>query len=245
MPRPAILVRYLPALLLGVGIMLVWSTRSQNAMPLAGSLQSVLPSFADYRVTKQTISAEEQKIAGMSDYVARAYWQDSALTFTTYVGYYDRQTQGKSIHSPRNCLPGAGWEVLSSGTTVLNAGGRSHVVNKYMLKNGPYQAVVLYWYQGRGRVVANEYAVKWNLLRDAAVRGHTEEALVRIVAYVPFDSTAKSSSAAITARAIANAEKLAGEVGTRLLPDVERVLPAGRGEAIAAGERAISETSSR
>ena len=54
-------------------------------------------------------------------------------------------------------------------------------MNQYVLKNGPATAVVFYWYQGRGRIVANEYAVKWNLLRDAAVAGHTEEALVRVV----------------------------------------------------------------
>jgi EpsI family protein len=55
------------------------------------------------------------------------------------------------------------------------------VVNRYVLKNGAARAVVYYWYQGRGRVVASEYAVKWNLLRDAALAGHTEEALVRVV----------------------------------------------------------------
>jgi hypothetical protein len=40
---------------------------------------------------------------------------------------------------------------------------------------------VLYWYQGRGRTEAGEYAVKWNLLRDAALRRRTEEALVRVI----------------------------------------------------------------
>ena len=36
----------------------------------------------------------------------------------TFVSYYERQTQGKTIHSPRNCLPGAGWEVLTPGTRI-------------------------------------------------------------------------------------------------------------------------------
>ena len=48
----------------------------------------------------------------MSDYVARVYARDSVMLFSTLVSYYERQSQGKTIHSPRNCLPGAGWEIL-------------------------------------------------------------------------------------------------------------------------------------
>lgn len=229
-----ILQRYLPAVLLMVGFALVWSTRSQSAVPLAGSIESVLPSYGNLRMTPQKVSDQERKIAGMSEYVARAFYQDSTIKFTAYVGYYDRQTQGKSMHSPRNCLPGAGWEILSSDVATISANGRSHVVNKYMLKNGPYQAVVLYWYQGRGRVVASEYAVKWNLLRDAAFQGHTEEALVRVVAYVPLDRVpGKPVDEKKVARDIAETERLAMDVSTRLLPDVERILPKGDGGAVA------------
>jgi len=54
-------------------------------------------------------------------------------------------------------------------------------VNRYLIANGSNRALVLYWYQGRGRVTASEYAVKWNLLRDQAVRGRSDEALVRII----------------------------------------------------------------
>ena len=216
-----ILRRYLPAILLLVGFALVWSTRSQMAVPLAGSLQTVLPTYGSFRVTSQTVSDEERKVAGMSDYVARVYWRDTLPAFTAYVGYYDRQTQGKSIHSPRNCLPGAGWEVLTADTSAISAAGRSYVVNRYMLKNGPQQAVVYYWYQGRGRVVASEYTVKWNLLHDAALLGHTEEALVRVVTFV---SPLAKTPAQVTA-AVNDATNLGRAVSVQLLTDVARVLP--------------------
>jgi EpsI family protein len=157
--------------------------------------------------------------------VARSYWKDSTVAFTTYVGYYDRQTQGKSMHSPRNCLPGAGWEILRAETGTVAAQGSSHVVNRYLLKNGAVQAIVFYWYQGRGRIVANEYAVKWNLLRDAALEGHTEEALVRVVVFMPRVSQVDQPA---LDRAFADAEKLGMEVGSRLLVDVARVLPSDR-----------------
>lgn len=214
--------KYLPAGLLLAGFALVFSTRSQVAVPLAGSLTTVLPEWSGLTVKEQTITDEERKVAGMSDYVARSYWKDSTVAFTTYVGYYDRQAQGKSMHSPRNCLPGAGWEILSTGSGTIAAGGKQHVVNKYLLKNNNLQAVVFYWYQGRGRVVASEYAVKWNLLQDAAFKGHTEEALVRVM--VPVIGAGKLTPADLQ-RALADAEKLGAEVGARVLSDVGRVLP--------------------
>jgi hypothetical protein len=85
------------------------------------------------------------------------------------------------------------------------------------LKNGATQALVLYWYQGRGRIVASEYAVKWNLLRDAALKGHTEEALVRIVDYIPRAGQLNPAGARAGVR---RREKLGKEVGTKLLTDV-------------------------
>jgi EpsI family protein len=217
--------KYLPFALLSVGYLFVFSTRSQLAVPLAGSLQTVLSDMAGYRITNQKVGDEERKIAGMSDYVARVYWVDSLAAFTTYVGYYDRQTQGKTMHSPRNCLPGAGWEILRADSSSITAGGKTHLVNKYLLKNGSEQALVFYWYQGRGRVVASEYAVKWNLLRDAALEGHTEEALVRIV--VPVHGAAGMNSAKLDSAYVA-AERLGKSVGSRLVIDVARVLPASK-----------------
>jgi EpsI family protein len=206
---------YLPAIILAVGCVLLFQgTRGQEAVPLAGSLDRILANVDGYRIEEQHVSDEERKVAGMSDYVARIYWRDTTIAFTTYVGYYDRQTQGKTIHSPKNCLPGAGWEILESRTATVPTTTGAHVVNRYLLKNGVSHAVVYYWYQGRGRVVANEYAVKLNLLRDAALKGHTEEALVRIV--LPVESSVASQQ---------RADSLGASIASRLMSEVQRALP--------------------
>ena len=97
-------------------------------------------------------------------------------------------------------------------------------MNRYVLKNGAATAVVYYWYQGRGRVVANEYAVKWNLLRDAAVAGHTEEALVRVVVPVAYDR-ADVSPAQRREAALARANDLGGTIAARSAADVSKALP--------------------
>lgn len=215
--------KYLPALILLCGCLFVWNARSQSAIQLVAPLTTVMASLPGYRVTDQQLSAEEQRIAGMSDYVARVYWRDSLPMFSTFVSYYERQTQGKTIHSPRNCLPGAGWQVMSAGREDVIIDGKVQTLNRYLIKNGAASAVVFYWYQGRGRIVANEYRVKWNLLRDAAIAGHSEEALVRVV--VPIHPSRASAESATERQRVAEASSLGLAISAQLTREVGRVLP--------------------
>jgi EpsI family protein len=158
------------------------------------------------------LSAEERRVAGVSAYLFRAFTREgSQPDFTVYVGYYDQQLQGKTIHSPKNCLPGSGWEVVSSSEERLPIPTGAVDVNRYVLVNEHRRAVVYYWYQGRGRVEGNEYRVKLQLLRDSAFRGRSDDALVRVV--VPVVST--DSSAAVLGR----------KVSAELVPELFKVLP--------------------
>jgi EpsI family protein len=214
--------RYLPAAVLLMGTAFIWNARSQDAVPIAAPLTSVLANMPGYRIQEQHLTDEERRVAGMTDYVARVYWRDTVAAFTTFVSYYERQTQGKTIHSPRNCLPGAGWEILTAGEQQVTVDGVPHTLNRYVLKKGAATSVVFYWYQGRGRIVANEYTVKLNLLKDAALAGHTEEALVRVV--VPIVPPASPSDTA-QARALADATTLGADIAGRLTREVSRVMP--------------------
>ena len=228
---------FVPAALLIAGCAFVLHTRGQEAIPLAHPLAGILADVPGYRFKDQTVSPEERRIAGMTDYVARTYRRDSTIAFTTLVSYYDRQTQGKTIHSPKNCLPGAGWEILRGGTATVVVNGVAHEVNRYVLKNGPAVAVAYYWYQGRGRIVANEYQVKWNLLRDAALSGHTEEALVRIVVPV----TAKRGGVDLGEDRTYAAAYATGEtIARRLIVEVDRVLPSAARTATVRGETHVA-----
>jgi EpsI family protein len=215
---------YVPAAVFLAGCAFLWRPHAQRAVPLAAPLTTVLEGLSGYTAHDQTVSDDERRVAGMTDYVARVYTQagDSVMAFSTLVSYYDHQAQGKTIHSPRNCLPGAGWQILRAGTRTLDVDGAQRVVNQYILKNGAATAVAYYWYQGRGRVVANEYRVKLNLLRDAAFLGHTEEALVRVVVPVAGETTA---TAAIPEKALADASVVGDQIATRMIRDVARVLP--------------------
>ena len=216
---------YVPAAILLIGCGLVFNVRSQVSAPLAGPIKSVMAEAAGYEVINQTIDPKEQRVAGMTEYVARAYQRDGKVSFFTLVSYYDKQSKGKTIHSPRNCLPGAGWEIMQGAVVMLNVDGKPRPVNRYVLKNRNAMAVAYYWYQGRGRVTANEYAVKWNLLRDAALHGRTEEALVRVV--VPVAATAQLPS---TQSGMLSEDGVAQSVATRLMTEVDGILPRAGGD---------------
>jgi EpsI family protein len=210
---------YLPPAILIAGCLLLWRAQSPMTMPPAAPLNTVMPEVSGLTTLQQVIGPQEQQLAGMTDYVARAYLRDTAVVFTTLVSYYDKQVQGTTMHSPRNCLPGSGWEIIKPGRRELVVDGAPHVVNSYLLKNGPTLALTYYWYQGRGRVVASEYAVKWNLLRDAALFRRTEEALVRVM--VPLQPTSEGSDE----ESYRNAQEIGDRIAARLIREVHRVMP--------------------
>jgi EpsI family protein len=119
---------------------------------------------------------------GVDDYIHRSYLADGHPPIGLYAGYYASQRQGDTIHSPQNCLPGAGWRPVESSIITIGVDGRNLPVNRYVIQKGLDKQVVLYWYQGRGRVVANEFKNKALLMWDAATLRRTNGGLVRIIA---------------------------------------------------------------
>ena len=98
-----------------------------------------------------------------------------------YVGYYQSQRTGTGYHSPKNCLPGAGWQFVDSEQVpVMMPGGGAPIINKVMIQKGLEKQVILYWYQDRGRIIASEYSAKGFLVWDSMTKKRTDGSLVRI-----------------------------------------------------------------
>lgn len=206
--------RWIPAVVLASGAIVnsVLVARRAESTPLVGPIESVAVTALGLRGTAVAIDTAQQRVAGMTSYVLRQFPMSGTDSFSIYVGYYDEQHQGKSIHSPKNCLPAGGWEPVEAGTLVIPTPSGPVTVNRYRVAQAGKSAIVYYWYQGRGRVAYNEFRVKFELLRDAAIYGRTEEALVRIV--VPVDGAE-----------VAAADRLALQVAPGLITDVNRILP--------------------
>ena len=208
--------RWAAAIVLSLGILLTMGIQRQKRLPLRAPLDTSIPmQLYGYGGQNIMLSQDEQRVAGFTDYLMRVYERpdssESLAWFSVYVGYYEQQSQGKTIHSPKNCLPGAGWEPLESETVTIQTADGGVNVNRYILQNGDERVLVLYWYQGRGRVAANDYLVKWDLLRDSAISGRSDEALVRIV--VPLVGSKDQ------------ALKLGVQVAGELVPNLYTALP--------------------
>ena len=133
---------------------------------------------------------------GVDDYINRRYVAADAAPVALYVGYYASQRQGDTIHSPQNCLPGAGWRPVTGERTTVDLGGRTIPVNRFIIQKGLDRQAVFYWYQGRSRVVANEFANKAWLMLDAARLRRTDGGLVRAI--TPVSSTPDAAFATLT-----------------------------------------------
>jgi EpsI family protein len=129
---------------------------------------------------------------GVDEYVNLVYTRPKQAGIGLYIGYYQSQRQGDTIHSPMNCLPGAGWEPLSKSSIaipVATAGSPDAsalsanpiVVNRYVIRKGTDKMLALYWYQSQGRIIASEYTSKVFMVWDAMRTSRTDAALVRIL----------------------------------------------------------------
>jgi EpsI family protein len=118
---------------------------------------------------------------GVDEYVNRVYRGEDGEPIGLYIGYYRSQQTDETLHSPKNCLPGTGWQPLRSERLLLKtADGRAVLVNKYLIQKGLDRQVVLYWYQSHGRTIASEYTAKIDMVVDAIYLQRTDAALVRI-----------------------------------------------------------------
>ena len=168
----------------------------------------------------QPFAANVLAVLGVDEYVNRVYLSGTGPYVGLYVGYYESQRQGDTMHSPLNCLPGAGWQSIRQGRTALtvtdgSGASRPITVNQFVIQKGLDRLMVLYWYQSHGRVIASEYTSKMYMVYDAMRLNRTDGALVRVITPITGTSAADEDAAA---------RRAAGFVQD-LFPSLSGVLP--------------------
>jgi len=156
-------------------------SRPLNQLPTTiGSRSSV-----DIEIDQESLAILGDGIFLNRDYLSHAgptVRPGDRAPISLYIAYFPTQRTGQSIHSPQNCLPGAGWTFLSSGATQFaDSSGKKYTVGDYLITNGNGSMEVLYWYQLHGRSIASDYAAKLYTLADSIRYGRTDAALVRII----------------------------------------------------------------
>ena len=165
------------------------------AVTVLGGRQEIIPARAKFVTFPTNINgwqAKEERMdksvetfLGVDDYLLADYKNPSKGAVNFYVAYYASQRKGVSPHSPQVCMPGGGWVISSLNRMAIQvAGKKDFFVNRTMINKDNHRQVVYYWFEQRGRHIANEYLMKWYLLKDAIERNRTDGALVRVTTYL-------------------------------------------------------------
>ena len=168
-----------------LGALLVLQLRSTGeAVPIRKSLDSFPATLGEWQGRRGTIfGADILDKLKLKDYVMRDYGNGAGRGLNLYIGYWDTQRKGAVIHSPKNCLPGVGWEPIETSflTIALPAPHPPITVNRYLIQKDRDQLLVFYWYQSQGQVIAGEVPARIAMVKSALVRNRTDGAIVRVM----------------------------------------------------------------
>ncbi len=202
------------ALLLACGLFL--RTRAQaEPLPPRTPVEAFPTEIGEWKGRVVRIEEDVLEILGRGEFASRLYASPSGEFMDFFLAYFPSQRTGETIHSPKNCLPGAGWApVESSHTTLQFPDGKTYPVNRYVIGRGENERqLVLYWYQAHGRAVASEYWAKFYLVKDAIEMNRSDGALVRLVTPVMPGETTDA------------AERRARRFAALVLPELPKYIP--------------------
>ncbi len=197
------------AALVGCGLLVNWFSFRTEFRPDRRQLSDFPPALGDWKQKGDEIRFGEatESVLRVSDYTMREYVTGDGRIANIYVGYYATQKTGTTYHSPQNCLPGAGWEMSEPDIVEIpRDNGTSFTANRYIIVNGPYREIMIYWYQGRGRTESSEYRDKLNTIWDSVLTRRTDAALIRVM------TSAGSDVEASTKRAVELSSLVAGRL---------------------------------
>jgi len=184
------------ALILLQGVLIYHAIRPE-AIPAGLPLAQLPAMLGSWQLVQEgVVDADTQAVLKADDLLNR-YYATGATGANLFVAAFRSQRNGKTPHSPKNCLPGSGWTPLTSDQISIDVGRGAPIdVNRYVVAHGDERSLVLYWYQSRDRAIASEYTAKFWVVVDAMRLNRTDTALVRVVVpIVDKDEAAATKSA--------------------------------------------------
>src|ERR1022692_4945074 len=152
--------------MLSATALVLFARGNADVIPVSEPLPDVPRSIAGWSGTDVQIDQDTLKVLGAGNFLSRIYsLNGQPQSIDLFVAYFPTQRTGVTIHSPKNCLPGAGWAFESSQYVDLkDANGQPHRVGEYVIVNGDSKRFAIYWYQAHGRSFSSEYRANGHLL---------------------------------------------------------------------------------
>jgi EpsI family protein len=183
MNRPPLLPIHLGAtvLMLAATLTATKLTAERHPEPLTRPLDMISRSLAGFTAADNP-PLDQYTLAALrpTSYLVRTYTKGN-LGADLFIAFYAEQRAGESMHSPKHCLPGSGWEIWNYGALDVPVEGRVARINQYSISQAAERREVLYWYQSKSRIIASEYLGKLLLARDTLMQRGTSAAIVRII----------------------------------------------------------------
>jgi EpsI family protein len=116
------------------------------------------------------------------DYLSRDYVKGPDH-IDLFVAYFKTQRTGHAPHSPKACLPGAGWDPVSEARLPISVPQSSVTIdaNQYVVRRAGVEMAVFYWYQTARRTIANEYMFQVYAIPELLSHGRTDVAFIRVI----------------------------------------------------------------
>jgi EpsI family protein len=211
--------RFWIIIILLTGTIFVLQSRGDvDRIPASEPLSRMPTNFGSWVSRDIPLSDDTLEVLGKGDFLNRVYVSQQPgpmqAPISLFIGYFASQRTGQTMHSPQNCLPGAGWIFESQQyTTLKDINGKNYKVGEYVISNGDSKQFVIYWYQAHGRSIPNEYVAKGYMVADAIRMNRTDGALVRVITQV------------LPSEPLETAKARATQFTQQMAPDLPRFIP--------------------
>jgi exosortase D (VPLPA-CTERM-specific) len=168
--------------------------------PERRDFDEVAAEFDGWKADIRPIDPSVAEVLGADDTIVINLISPQGEPFNLYMAYLNAQRDGRSWHSPRQCIPGGGWKIVEH--TIVSRrtlAGKPHKLNRMLIQNGDYRQLVYYWYDQRGRKMANEFVMKFWLIADAVMRKRSDGAMIRLITPIEGDMTLEDADKKLTA----------------------------------------------
>ncbi len=162
------------------------NSHAEISVPMNRSFQEFPISKGVWKMKYEAVFSEEiLSVLRPTDYMSRTYSGPGRTRVDLYIGYHSGGDDSGPIHSPKNCLPGGGWEQLSEEIVPLEIGSSKIDIVKAIYNKGDSKELFFYWYKVKGKTLYSEYDLKAAQIVNSALHRRKDAAFIRVS--VPFE----------------------------------------------------------
>lgn len=193
--------------------------------PPAPDLDSLPRAAGDYAGVDESLDARNLEVLGSDKALFRTYRRGAESESWLFIGYFGSQQENSQIHSPKHCYPGSGWNILEEGRTQIPIDGAGLAAKHLVISDGVETLFIIYWFASANGTLTNEFALKWNQMKNSLLGRPQETAFVRFSTLLPGgegDPGAKNELAALAGLLAPHIERMLGSRGAAP-PGQERI----------------------